>query len=81
MAKRSMRSSESPQKGQRRNGILRLLMSLRLFRSQMKRSGKMDGLAYAAALVSAVRTYRGEKGKQRNAEAGERTTLRELLGG
>jgi len=56
-------------------------MSLRLFRSQMKRSGKMDGLAYTVALLIAVRAYRSEKGKQRGADRGERTTLREVLGG
>lgn len=80
MAKRSRPRKES-QKGQRKNGILRLLMSLRLFRSQMKRSGKMDGLAYGAALLSAVRTYRGAKAKQRKADQRKKTTLRELLGG
>jgi hypothetical protein len=56
-------------------------MSLRLFRAQMKRSGKMDGLAYGVALLSAVRTYRGAKANQRKADARKKTTLRELIGG
>ena len=81
MAKKSKPSGRAAKQGGRRNGILRLLMSLRLFRSQMKRSGKMDGLAYTVALLTAVRTYRAEKGKQRGADRGERTTLREVLGG
>ncbi len=81
MAKRSRRARKASQKGQRRNGILRLLMSLRLFRSQMKRSGKMDGLAYGVALLSAVRTYRGAKAQKRATDARKTTTLRELLGG